>query len=221
MSMHSQSPDIPQDMPLNNPQEIALEKARLRQEFRTRRRSLSDAGRESANQAICTAIETIAKEQAARRVTAFLAFDGEPDIAPALQRLHANAVTVCLPVVASGPHGKSLSFLPWLGSADAEQDETLRPNQMGIREPVEGEPVALADIDIVLMPLVAWDRNGGRLGMGAGYYDRALAALRTSTKPLRVGIAYDEQEAEGLPMTALDVPLQGIITQSGLFTFNG
>ena len=200
-------------LPLNQ------EKARLRKEFRARRRALEGVAREQANQAICTAIESLVGETNARRITAFLAFDGEPNIAPALSRLHAAGVTVCLPVVPSDRSDTSLTFLPWSGATNPVSSASMQRNSMGIQEPTHGEPVALADVDIVLMPLVAWDRSGGRLGMGAGYYDRALAALRDHDRPMRVGIALDEQRAEQLPMDDWDVPLHAIITQSGRFTF--
>lgn len=200
-------------LPLNQ------EKARLRKEFRARRRALEGVAREQANQAICAAIETLAGETRAKKLTAFLAFDGEPDIAPALSRLHAAGVTVCLPVVPSDRSDTSLTFLPWSGATNPDSAASMQRNSMGIQEPTHGEPIALADVDIVLMPLVAWDRNGGRLGMGAGYYDRALATLRDNQRPMRVGIALDEQQAEQLPMNDWDVPLHAIITQSGRFTF--
>ena len=66
--------------------------------------------------------------------------------------------------------------------------------------------------------LVAWDERGGRLGMGAGYYDRALEHVAVLDQPLRIGIAYGVQQADELPMTPTDVRLHAVLTESGLFT---
>jgi len=67
--------------------------------------------------------------------------------------------------------------------------------------------------------LVAYDLQGNRLGMGAGYYDRELESLRDSTTPLRIGIAYSLQEVSLLPKDDWDISLHGVVNESGWFTF--
>jgi 5-formyltetrahydrofolate cyclo-ligase len=75
-------------------------------------------------------------------------------------------------------------------------------------------------LDVILMPLVAFDGQGNRLGMGAGYYDRTLAFLRHRRhwrKPRIIGLAYEFQRMPALPAEPWDVPLDGIITEAGFY----
>ena len=193
-------------------------KAQLRARYRALRRSVPDETRQRYDQAINAAIRGIAADRNAARVTGYLAFDGEPDIAPALGRLNRAGVDVHLPVIGPKMQHDALSFRRWPAAEGNTGSGELRRNSFGIQEPVVGETCAVADLDIVFLPLVAWDERGGRLGMGAGYYDRALEHVATADRPLRIGIAYGVQQADELPMTDTDVRLHGVLTESGLFT---
>lgn len=93
--------------------------------------------------------------------------------------------------------------------------DKLQPNQYGILEPLSSAPhIALEKLDIVMTPLVAFDRQGHRLGTGGGYYDRTFAALQG--KPRLVGMAYSMQEADPLPSDEWDVKLYGVVTEKSL-----
>ena len=72
---------------------------------------------------------------------------------------------------------------------------------------------------MLLIPLVAYDQFGNRLGMGAGYYDRHLEPLRDVRTPLRIGIAYSLQELERIKKNDWDIPLHGVINENGWFEF--
>jgi len=87
-------------------------------------------------------------------------------------------------------------------------------NKYGIEEPEAISPSKTANaFDLLLVPLVAFDRSGTRVGMGAGYYDRALAALsHQSSKPFLVGLAHHFQEVKSLKREPWDVPLDAILT---------
>jgi 5-formyltetrahydrofolate cyclo-ligase len=99
------------------------------------------------------------------------------------------------------------------------QSDDLSENKLGFLEPSGGEALALEEIGVILMPLVAWDGLGARLGMGAGYYDKALAPIRDQSTPLRIGIAFDLQKSDGIPTDTHDVPLHELISDSQRFTF--
>jgi 5-formyltetrahydrofolate cyclo-ligase len=93
-------------------------------------------------------------------------------------------------------------------------DTVLIPNRFGIPEPVAAAPqCAISDLDIIFIPLVAFDEEGHRLGMGAGYYDKTLAGLREQkTRPLLVGLAYELQKANHIPQDAWDISLDMVVT---------
>ncbi len=98
----------------------------------------------------------------------------------------------------------------------------MRRNRYRIAEPVGGARIAAQALAVVLMPLVGFDDTGTRLGNGAGYYDRFLAARRgTRGKPVLVGIAFECQRCAQLPSAAHDIPLDAVITERGIQTFQG
>ena len=101
-----------------------------------------------------------------------------------------------------------------------QKDDPLTTNRFGFLEPSKQEAFfPAAKLDLVLVPLVAFDRFGQRLGMGKGYYDYTFAFLRNSAnstlkKPYLLGLAYDNQETETIPTDEWDIPLNGILTES-------
>jgi 5-formyltetrahydrofolate cyclo-ligase len=101
-----------------------------------------------------------------------------------------------------------LRFAPWPAGA------ALRRNRYGITEP-RGirHHLAAARLDLVIMPLVAFDADGNRLGMGGGYYDRALA--RRNHRRILVGVAFSVQQSPAVPALPWDVPLDIVITEQG------
>lgn len=124
---------------------------------------------------------------------------------PLTAALVEEAVQIALPVVT----GKKL---PLTFKAYTPGD-TLIDGAYG--ELVPGESAALTPPDIVVVPLLAFTRDGGRLGYGGGYYDRTLELLRKTGALLAVGYAYGAQEVDGLPLSPLDQPLDWIVTERG------
>ncbi len=97
----------------------------------------------------------------------------------------------------------------------------LTRNRFGIEEPPLSAPwINTRALDLVLAPLVAFDDQGNRLGMGGGFYDQHFGALPKRLHPLLVGVAHELQRAEALPAAPWDVPLDGILTESGWRTFS-
>jgi 5-formyltetrahydrofolate cyclo-ligase len=97
---------------------------------------------------------------------------------------------------------------------------TMIKNSFHIPEPVNEARVAVSGIELLIIPLVAWDGNGGRLGMGAGFYDQLLAPLQASRKPRRLGLAYGMQEVAAVPVDEWDIPLHGVICERGWTMFS-
>lgn len=187
----------------------------LRRKFRARRRSLTPLQRESQDLEINRSVIELVEQFGAKSISAFLAFDGEPDLRPALIDLSASGLELALPVMTDNTTKRTLQFRAW------HPETALSRNAFGIEEPDAERLVHLRDIDLVLIPLVAWDRFGNRLGMGAGYYDHALSALAGSDQPRRVGIGYSIQQADKLPAEPWDVLMHQVITENGPFTCLG
>lgn len=115
---------------------------------------------------------------------------------------------VTVPVIEGA--GLPLKFRQW--SPDAE----MMAGPFGAKVPASG---AWLEPEVLIVPLVAFDRNGGRLGYGGGFYDRTLEVLRERRPTIAVGFAYSAQEAEGLPLEATDQPLDAIVTCSETLVF--
>jgi 5-formyltetrahydrofolate cyclo-ligase len=106
---------------------------------------------------------------------------------------------------------------PWCGRGllFASGSET-RKNRYGIPEPQGTPRIKASQLDYLLVPLVAFDRKGNRIGMGGGYYDRALAGLKTFKQTFKLGVAYSFQEVETITPQSWDIPLDGIVTEKEL-----
>jgi 5-formyltetrahydrofolate cyclo-ligase len=128
---------------------------------------------------------------------------------PLLRKLADAGASLALPVVAG--RGKPLTMRAWTWG------EPLVAGVWGIREP----PPAAAEVDpdVVLAPLLAFDRAGYRIGYGAGYYDLTLAHLRSKKPVTAVGIAFAAQEIETVPRTAFDVRLDLVLTETETIDF--
>ena len=138
-------------------------------------------------------------------VSGFLAIGDEIDLTPLLVRLEGEGYRLALPVMEG--KGKPLVFRAWAPG------EPLSETMWGIREPLpEADAV---DPDIVLGPLLAFDKAGYRLGYGGGFYDRTLARLRALKPIVSIGIAFDAQRVDAVPHLDYDERLDWILTPSG------
>lgn len=202
----------PPAMPMKTLPDKKNQKKELRSDLRQRRASLDEVHRNILDTAINTHLVNYVRGEDHRTVAAFLAFDGEPDLGLALRELEQLGITLALPVVHEAPGRESMSFCRWTTS------QALKPNRYGIAEPVGFEEIPLPKIDLMLLPLVGWDRQGNRLGMGASYYDRALQPFAQAKRPVRMGVGYAAQETPLVPAEPWDIPLQIMLTENGWFT---
>jgi 5-formyltetrahydrofolate cyclo-ligase len=146
---------------------------------------------------------------AGKVVAGFLPIRSEIDLRPLLHELRVRGATLCLPAVVDRTTIVFRRF-PAEGPLVATGYGTLGPG---------GDQPEL-DPAILLMPLAAFDRDGNRLGYGAGHYDRAIARLRAKgIEPERIGFAFSCQEAERVPAGPHDVRMNGVVTELGVRVF--
>lgn len=192
--------------------DIARERRALRRAMRVQRRALDYRDQQRLSVELCRRLSCHFVFLRARRIAAYLSNESEPDLSPLLATAAQQTKRVYLPAL----HGNSLWFLP------LEPDSPMVRNQFGIPEPSchpdhRIKPFAL---DLALVPLVAFDDSGARLGMGGGYYDRSFAYLNRRTRwqrPRLVGVGFEFQRAERIPSRPWDVRLDGVVTERGLY----
>lgn len=191
--------------------------AATRRVVRRARRSLPTTVRDAAALAVRDALLTDPALRHTRRIAAYFAQGGELDLAPFLDARHASGREVYLPrLMRSGRRMQFARYAPGL---------SLARNRFGIPEPSrDAATVAARFLDVVLLPLVAFDATGTRLGSGAGYYDRCFAyraSRRVWHGPLLIGVAFTCQEVPTLLRQPWDVPLDAVVTELGLRRFPG
>ena len=185
-------------------------KARLRAEMRSRRAGLSTAAVAEAGAAVARRLEALPVIAGARRVAAYRAVRGEIPLDGLLNGSRREVFTVPRVV------GDDLEFVAWC------EGQTFVPGSFGIPEPADGEVVAFAAHDAVLVPLTAFDGRCHRLGQGGGFYDRALASLPSGGPRLAaIGVAYSFQEVADVPQDRWDVPLDAVATDAGIVIADG
>lgn len=168
----------------------------------------------AAAQAVATqdrftdAIVACARTSRAAAVSGYWSIGDEVDVRPALEALAQDGVTTALPVMRG--RDAPLEFRQWAPG------EPLDHRIWGIYEPRADAPVVRPDL--VLVPLLAFDAHGGRLGYGGGYYDRTLARLRSdgNATVLACGIAFAGQEVAQVPCEPYDMRLDAVITEDGM-----
>jgi len=133
----------------------------------------------------------------------------EADIRPILQRLHTVGRCCALPIVVR--KAQPLLFRRWTPDCRLEVD------RFGISVPAPDAPTVVPDL--LLVPLLAFDREGYRLGYGGGFYDCTLAALRREKPIVALGVAFSGQEVDAVPHEPHDERLDGVLTEQGLRTF--
>lgn len=184
----------------------------LRRELRRQRRALSVCAQRQAADALARHLAGWLRFQHSRRIGHYLASDGEIDPTIALRRSQARGAQGFLPILHPFAHNRLL-FAPY------RPGERLIPNRYAIPEPDLRRQALIPawSLDLVLLPLVAFDRSGARLGMGGGYYDRTFALDRPwPSRPLLVGVAHHFQEQPQLPKASWDVPLDVVVTDREL-----
>lgn len=176
-----------------------------------RKKAAAEVGRDAASDAIATNfLQSLSLEQV-EVISGFLPIGSEIDTRPLLQKVLAKGIDICLPAVLKRDH--PLEFRQW------RDGDPLVDEDFGTQAPAPTAKVVLPDVLIV--PLLAFDRAGYRLGYGGGFYDRSLEKLRRDKPVLAVGVAFAGQETDSVPRDENDQPLDWIITEREAFQPTG
>lgn len=187
-------------------------RSQIRKQVRTARIKLSEEHQRTAAKKLFSRLIEHSKVKEAKHIAITLANDGEIDTFQFITWCWANKKHVYLPVIHPNETGRLL-FLEY------SQNTEMVLNRYGISEPKLECPYSCAmdRLEIIFTPLVAFDRQGNRIGMGGGYYDRMLAPWFNEQKgPYPIGLAHDCQKIESIPIEKWDVPPPEIITPSKL-----
>ena len=184
--------------------------ADIRQQKRAQRQTLSADIHRQHSKALCQNIIKQKSYRNSRRIACYLANDGEIDPFLLIEHAWFAKKKVYLPILS--PLKNSLYFAPY------EKNSQLRLNRFNIPEPVcqPSDWTTASQLDLLLLPLVAFDENGNRVGMGCGFYDRTLAYLqhrRYWKKPLLMGLAHEIQQVDQLKTQSWDIPADCIVTE--------
>lgn len=186
-------------------------KSALRRQMRSKRKSLSKQQQRQASLAVKRSLFSQMSYRRCKRIALYLANDGEVSTRAIIKHCWQQRIEVYLPVLNPLKQGHLL-FVRY------RPDSIMRINRYGIQEPDHrhNQHISARNLSLVLMPLVAFDDNGNRLGMGGGFYDRSFEFCRpdksnTGLKPKLIGLAHQCQRAEQLPTEPWDIPLEDII----------
>jgi len=189
---------------------LDAQKKRLRQIMLAEAESISAQDALAAGKAISKRLADWSSWRSSSVVALFATLRGEIDSQPLIELAQRDGKQLLFPRMRVG---QTLEF------AVVEEMESLRPGRYGVLEPDLNCPVQPMTADtIVLVPGCAFDRAGGRLGRGAGYYDRALtSSWDQAGRPRFIGVGFERQVVASVPMSSFDVQMDGIVTEAGLF----
>ena len=187
----------------------AKRKRQLRQELRQLRRDLSSRQQLWAGRALRDRLLCQSRFQHSRHIACYLPADGEIDTRPLIHAALAAGKQLYLPVI----EGNRMQFHPY------SRGTRLYLSGFGLLEPRAGrQAIAELTLDLVIMPLVGFDRSGARLGMGGGFYDRAFQQVqKRAPKPFLLGVAHGLQELDEVPVEYWDRCLHAVATDGDYF----
>ena len=185
----------------------------IRTEYRNKRQALSNQQQSTAAKHLLTTCLSSTILTQAKTVACYIANDGEIDPISIIDYCWQQGKCVLLPVL----HPFSKGHLLFV---EYHRNSATRKNLYGIDEPIVTSTNihTLDNIELILTPLVAFDKSGNRLGMGGGFYDRTLAPIRRDSLPTQlIGLAHTCQQTDSLLADSWDIPLDGIATPEQFF----
>lgn len=192
-----------------------LSRPALRRQLRQARRALTPLQQRLAAQALYRQLAQHPLFRRAKHIALYLPADGEIDPRPLMKAAQKRGKATYLPVLSDWPKTHMTFQRVGIG-------ERWTRNRFGIAEPLanRGQQRPAWALDLLLLPLVGFDPQGGRLGMGKGFYDRTLAYLgmrKNWHTPTLLGLAHECQKVDQLELASWDVPLMGTVTDGGWY----
>jgi len=185
------------------------QKNRVRQAMRERREAQTPVERLERSRRICGLVRGLIRD--GETVMVYSSKELEVNTRPLVEDLLASGNRVIVPIIVKADVSLRLSYL--------EDPSVLVISTFGVPEPIGSEiPARAEDVDTIILPMLGFDRKGGRLGYGAGYYDRFLAR---NPRIRRIGIAFACQEADEIPCDENDIHMNLIITEDGVAYSDG
>ena len=182
---------------------------RLRMDARAARRSMSAMERNNASRRIADHFLNSRYFLASDTIACYLSTWDEVDTSAIIERAWSAKKRVFLPVIAAQGIMKFRETLP---------ETEMKLNHFGLWQPVSGESIGASALDVVVTPLVAFDGERNRIGMGGGYFDRTFAFLngrRCWLRPKLIGVAFDCQRVEKISPNPWDIPVFRVFTEAG------
>jgi 5-formyltetrahydrofolate cyclo-ligase len=192
---------------------ITVQKAKMRAGMIARRELLPEITRTAMSLAIASHVVVLPEVVTASHIHLYLSIFGRTEVStfPLIEALDAMGKLLSVPVIQKND----------LISAAYRKGDPLRFAQFGQPEPVVLVEVDESHLDIVLMPLLAVDKKGYRVGYGKGFYDRFLKRLLLQRiRPFRIGLAFSLQMVDEVPTDPWDEPLDGVVHEHGIIRFN-
>ncbi|MBN0988060.1 5-formyltetrahydrofolate cyclo-ligase [Amphritea pacifica] len=190
-------------------------KQNLRRQMRQARRSLTPAQQRQHAHGLLATLRRLTQFRRSRTIALYLASDGEISAEQVIDYCRKQGKQCFLPVLHPVRHNR-LWFIEY------KKETLLTDNIYGIKEPsiIRAPRRPAWALDLVLLPLVAFDNEGGRLGMGGGYYDRTFAfkqSWRKNRGTRLIGLAHDLQKVDQLTTESWDIPLEGVATEQRFY----
>lgn len=191
--------------------EVEQAKRALRAELRERRQLLSDAQRDAAARGIGAQLDALVERLGARSVSCYLSTTTEPGTHDFVTRAVRRGIRVLLPIT------RSDGLLDW---AVADDTDDVAEGMFGLPEP-QGEvlgPIAVNDVDLMIIPASAVDASGMRMGWGRGYFDKTIGSMERC--PPVYAVVYDSEILDSLPREVHDQPVNGVVTPTQTLTLS-
>ncbi|MBG6058833.1 5-formyltetrahydrofolate cyclo-ligase [Cryobacterium sp. MP_M5] len=189
--------------------DIAHRKRALRAELRERRQNMTSAERDAATAGFTENLQNTVLDLSARSISCYLSARNEPNTRPFVNWAEAQGIKVLFPV------SRDDGLLDWT----VGEDETEVEGLAGVPEPA-GEllgPIAINDVDLIIVPAAAVDRTGLRMGWGRGYYDKTLGSMEKC--PPVYAVVFDGEYLDEVPREVHDQPVDGLVTPTRIIAF--